>query len=241
MQKVIITALLFLSASASATTMPTGFYGKMGFGQSYRQNQDTTLNDTQSGMPLAIKDHLDFKHSNSYEIAVGYRYPQLSWLTTELALSYHSKASLDGDHVLINGSPADEKTHLHLKSTALMLSGQVDLATLFNQDNWLFHPYFGLGIGVSRNELSDLSTTLNNTSSEFKIHNTHTDFAWQGKLGVTYAATQHIILDLSYAYNDYGKATSRTAKNPTAASETLNGGSIDYRTQEVMLGMRYFF
>ncbi|MFM2481535.1 outer membrane protein [Celerinatantimonas sp. YJH-8] len=238
MQKVVIGGLLFLSASASAATMPTGLYGKVGFGQNFGFNKDTTINQSFGGTSEKFKDHLDFKRSNSYEIALGYRYPQLSWLTTEVALSYHSKMDMRGKTMVGSSETYDQPSQTSIKSTTLMFSGQIDLATYFDQDKWLLHPYVGLGVGVSHNKLEDSRVHYRTSFVRLNTNDSHTDFAWQAKLGVTYAATQHIVLDLSYAYNDYGKATSDKANY---LGSTVKLSDIDYRTQEVMLGMRYFF
>lgn len=238
--RLLISSLIFLSASTSAATMPTGFYAKLGIGQSYGKNDDFNIAATSSST-LNAKDSLDFKHSDSYQLAIGYRYPELSWLTTELSLNYNAKLKAQGDTFIINGTSYSEQSHQHIKSTTLMLSGQIDLASYFNQDDWLFHPYVGLGVGVSRNKLSDLSANEDNVSAgvvSLDNADTHTDFAWQTKLGVTYAATKHIVLDLSYAYNDYGKVK---AKSTTSGSTTYSSYEMNYRTQQIMLGMRYFF
>ncbi|MFM2477357.1 outer membrane protein [Celerinatantimonas sp. MCCC 1A17872] len=240
MKKLILSSMLLLSASASAATMPTGFYAKLGFGQSYGADQDYNLKDSYD-TSVTVHDGLDFKHSDSYELAVGYRYPQLSWLTTELALNYNSKLKLTGSSITSGTVTYDEASKLNIKSTTLMLSGQIDMASLFGQDDWMFHPYVGLGIGVSRNKLNNFKLYSSDGSSSVTLNNgdTRTDFAWQTKLGVTYAATDHIVLDLSYAYNDYGKVKSKTTDY--SSSETIYATEMDYHTQQIMLDMRYFF
>lgn len=160
--------------------MPTGFYGKIGLGKSAGINTDTVISEhldidlfhSHRATDEKIKDHLDVENNNTYEIAIGYRYPQLPWFSTELDFSYNSKASLNGNHLVLEEKNFDEPTHLNIQNTTLMAVGIVDIATYFDRDTWLFHPYIGLGLGISRNRTGSLHDHENHREFNFDTHDT---------------------------------------------------------------------
>ncbi len=236
MQKTIMIVALFFSCAVSAANDAEGLYVTLGAGQSYGQDQSYTL--TENTTPIQIAP--SFKQTHSYQFAIGYTYPQLSWLSTELTLNYNPKLNIHSDRLYYSNAYHAQISQLSIESTTLLLNNRVDLARYFNRQDWVLHPYIGFGVGVSRNRLSNFVGVEADLSTKSTLDNgnTRTDFAWQTQVGVTYALTQQVELDLSYAFNDYGKISSAaTTKN----SSSYKAYKMDYTTQQIMLNVRYFF
>lgn len=232
----------FAFAATSTTTTHTGFYGELGMGVSIPTDKDMdyhTNSDVSSQYALHMNN--DWSNAFSYQAIAGYTFASLPYLSVETTLIHNAGSDIKTGtwgQLWDGATESNDTTYtgkFRIRNTAVLVGAKVDFATLFNQDWYGFHPYAGLGIGASRNTISDLevdkgdgTTTTNATSRRA------TTFAWQAKVGVEYYFTDNIAADLEYAYNDYGKIK-------TSSTNIVGSESIDYRAQQVMMNLKYSF
>ena len=100
-------------------------------------------------------------------------------------------------------------------------------------------PYVGTGAGLAVNKISDITVTGNNASGRLE-GSTKANFAWQVEGGIGIKLSETLMLDASYRYVDLGKFQSDLTILETGneALEPLKG---DFKTHEVVLGLRYGF
>ena len=111
-----------------------------------------------------------------------------------------------------------------------------------------FTPYVGAGLGIAhlKNKLNVTATTpkvpfpINVSDTEEENH-----FAWNIGLGMNYALTDNISLDLGYRYTNYGriqKARSMSMAAYNSKMGTLGAiGKVKVESHEALLGVRYAF
>ena len=157
--------------------------------------------------PTKIDDAIAFK------LGLGYELPTHPSIATELTANYQTEADIS----LTNST---DEINSGIKSISLIYDIKWDLSTALNQD-WFIHPYLGLGAGYSWNEITGLSGADQNSS-----------FAWHAVAGAKYFINNNIALDLSYSYNDYGKAEA-----------SIDGSTVsyDYKFEQIALAMNIHF
>jgi len=101
-----------------------------------------------------------------------------------------------------------------LKTQALMLNGFYDIAT---GSAWT--PYFGIGIGWSKLDLSTPGLPLNDNDNVF---------AWQIMGGLSYELTSNWAADIQYRFFD-------------TADASINGADFDMTSNDILVGLRYSF
>ena len=143
------------------------------------------------------------------DIGVGCEFTEN--LRADVTLGYRSEAQVQ-----------DSFTSLDAKYSALTVMANVyyDIGN-FNG----FTPYVGAGVGVSRNQISDISLPATSSGG------TKTSFAYALHAGVSYDYSEALALDASYRYIDLGKGKS-------------NGDVIDYDnliSHDFRIGLRYRF
>ncbi|WP_168205879.1 outer membrane protein [Geobacter sp. FeAm09] len=97
---------------------------------------------------------------------------------------------------------------------------------LFGDRSW--SPYLGLGLGAARIEASDLRVTGQPLSGDSAF-----TFAYQAGLGVDYALSDHLNLDLGYRF--FG------AVRPNLREADGTDFRMDYYNHSVVLGLRVGF
>ena len=93
----------------------------------------------------------------------------------------------------------------------------------FKKLHTFIKPYFGLGIGVSRNKVS--SGKVNNLEglNIFTAEKRNsTSFAWNASLGVIVDVNENLFLDFTYKYMDLGKVRGRPFKVMGDTSDNNN-------------------
>lgn len=119
------------------------------------------------------------------------------------------------------------------------VTNNIGIQTLFINAYFDFHnasqftPYFGAGIGVA---FVDVEATLNeNHTIEEK---TTTNVAWNVGLGVAYAFTSSLSLDLNYRYAQFGKGKTT---NSTYSTINVHAKTDTIDAHQAMLALRYTF
>jgi len=119
-----------------------------------------------------------------------------------------------------------------ISSTSLMLNGYLEL-----ENETPFTPYIGGGVGYARVKVAGKAAMGGLFNTTIRWNDTDNVFAYQGITGITYALNDNFLFDLSYRYfvtEDF----SVTGTSNWGFSET---GKINYKSQSVMAGIRWYF
>jgi opacity protein-like surface antigen len=148
---------------------------------------------------------------------------------------------LNRDHYKLDTTrTTDNKTlQADVNSTALFINSfyEFEPSSISNKS---FVPYFGGGIGLSKNKLGTI--TRPNSSIGGK---TVEELAYKLSAGTLFSLKENLSLDVAYQYVNLGKFKSSVAAfNSSGASqadlkEALNGGEI--KSHEITIGLQYKF
>jgi opacity protein-like surface antigen len=119
-----------------------------------------------------------------------------------------------------------------LRTTAALFNVNFD----FEEENSLFTPYFGFGLGLSRSKINNIHYTFPASSATWDASATAATgvaekvkqrksfkFAWKIGLGTHLKLRDHVFLNFSYHYANLGKAPERyTLTSSTGAQNTVN-------------------
>jgi opacity protein-like surface antigen len=155
-------------------------------------------------------------------------------LRGELQYTYRGKKSFDSDLTsTFIALPPNDPAHTSVKSHALMLNAYWDLG-----NHRGFVPYVGAGIGIARNEMSNVYFTNSPFFNEV-LGQDKTNFAWSLMAGVEYQFSNRWSMDMGYRYIDLG----------SAVSDNIDTGGFwnphfkidDLAAHEITVGVRYKF
>jgi opacity protein-like surface antigen len=115
-------------------------------------------------------------------------------------------------------------------------------------------PYIGVGIGVARHKMSDVSFALSNDGSlpgpigpapsNDLSGSTKTNFAWSLMAGAAYQISHRAVLDFGYRYIDMGDVSSRRGNICTTSCGAGSQDKLevnDMSAHEFKIGLRYHF
>ena len=162
------TFLLFASVSTAPAAQAGPFY--VGVFGGYVIPNDLKVEDGES---------VDVKLKNSWAIGakVGYIFPQVKWLATELEYFYLAKQDTDQE-----GVSGDVSAH------------NVMANLLVRYPEGMIHPYAGIGIGWSWGKFNGTEPGAGS------IDESGNGFAWQILAGLNFEITQNWSADLAYRY-----------------------------------------
>lgn len=227
MKKVIITSLVSLvslasvSAAYAADTGNTGVYVSGKVGTSIVRSHGMKYDYAGSNSKSSSKS----KGAFGGGVAVGYDfYSQYQFpVRVEIASTFRGKSKSVGE--ADNGSVS---TRNKVRMDTYMLNGYYDF---HNQS--AFTPYVTAGIGIADLKLKNKFESAGQAGSS---SGSNTNFAWDVGLGVKYAVTTNVALDVSYIYTDGGKVHSDESYNDSEYRSRLKSSSSD-----IMLGASYTF
>jgi opacity protein-like surface antigen len=131
------------------------------------------------------------------------------------------------------------RTSVHKEKSAERMSAKFEKKSLLLnayydfRNSTRFTPYVGAGVGAAGvKAIFGDYTTRGDSAKNLSHSKTKTNFAWQGGLGATFAATRNVALDAGYRYVDYG-----------SVKQTSHGTSskIKAREHQLYAGVRYTF
>ncbi|MCL7744746.1 outer membrane beta-barrel protein [Guyparkeria hydrothermalis] len=216
--------------AASNLAAASDVYLKGGVGWAQNEGETATVGDL--GAP---PDRVMFESDDSiaYHLGVGYRLAE--WLDTELSLNQVDGFDLSGPYEN-DGNPSGEIGRTEVDTTSVIILGLVNLSAVLDA-SWPVEPYVGLGAGYARHDMARFNIT--NDSATINS-DTSGGFAWKVLLGATYPVSEHMSLDASYAYTDYGEAKSSLAAYERGGALQLNSPlTVDIRSHELSLSLRY--
>lgn len=224
-------------APVGADAQEAGLYlrGDLGIAVS----PDTEFTDKDPASPDAllgtIKTEGDFGNSVLLGIGLGYRVNDLFRIEATLGylpgLSFSGRDDIDPDNV----------TTADATSLVAMVAGYVNLGRFVAADR--INPYVGAGIGVARNELDDVQTTLWSGSRWSVPSGTSTGLAWMLAAGVSIEATPSVTVDLGYRYLDLGQAETDAGIVQTSGGARFQatGMEADLSAHVFNVGLRYTY
>ena len=200
-----LTLMVGSAGSASAGDGSTATSPYVGFGLGFSDTQNSDIDD---GTDRKVK----FGRDPIGSVFGGYKYDNGWRAEAEL-----TRRSADVDSVAGTSASGD------LQSTSLLVNVLRD----FGMDS-PFTPYVGLGAGISRVELGNVSPF-----GASSIDDTDWALATQGIAGVSYALNDNIDLFGDYRYF--------MLHNVGMKTQAGNSASFDSRSHSIMLGLRYNF
>jgi opacity protein-like surface antigen len=149
--------------------------------------------------------HKDFGSAPIFGIGVGYQFN--NWLRADVTGEYRGKSVFHGYDIVTSGGNMYTDEYRAMKSEWLVLANlYADLGT------WgAFTPFVGVGIGGSRNTISnflDVCTTCPGGGVAHGIEASKFGFAWAAHAGIAYKVTHNVTVEFAYRYVNLGDALS---------------------------------
>jgi opacity protein-like surface antigen len=186
--KLLAAASVFAAAGIGTAQAQAGTtYVRIDGGWSFGRDADLRRDDT---LPLD-----DIGNSPIVSVGIGHRFTPA--FRGEITLSHRSGYELN-DTDPIGG----DKFRADITATTVMAHFYVDFS-----DTGRFVPYIGLGLGVSRNEMDDITVTGPSVPGGIMIvqGDTTTAAAAQFAFGAAFEITRSIAFDASYRLTGLGK------------------------------------
>jgi len=191
--------------SMQVAEFASGWYLRGDIG--YRYNKMSDLVTQPMAVARGIKDHV------AVGGGVGYKY---EWLRADVTLDYGLRTSVSGD-----GGGVVGRYDGKIDSLTALFNGYVDLG-----DWGGLTPYIGAGIGVSRDNVSE----LNGVAGWRRIE--RWDLAWAAMAGASIQIMPQLSLDVGYRYLRLGDALADDAAGNRIRFKGLT-------SQEVRVGLRF--
>lgn len=220
MKKILYLALVAASFSGIANAND-GIYASVKAGISHTEFKDSSY--SADGEVSNNRSKYETVYPSIYT-AVGYDFSTISPITARAELEYSYKHADDFNPTLANKNLT--RINNELTTQALMLNGFYDFK---NKSD--FTPYISAGVGLTH--LKNKQTLENHQRSST---NTDNHFTWSAGVGVAYAVSQDVALDLSYRYVDAGEFN---FKNSLGNRDTKT--DVKLVSNEYLLGVRYNF
>jgi opacity protein-like surface antigen len=183
----------------------------------------------------------DFGSSSTYGGGIGIKIPvDNTGFSFRLDLTGSGNPSLGGSNhtgTLDDGTPVSAK---------VKLNADTYLATAYIDMNvgLPVTPFVGFGLGGAHKRVGTLIYSGPAGAFAAVQGNSHSDLAWTGTVGATYAVMPEIEIDLAYRYIDAGKVESGIGFTDltNGTTQTLNG-EISSRLQihQFTAAVRYLF
>lgn len=259
--KLILTASAAFAAMAMATAaaaeQPSGWYAAGDLGGNWKSDQKLKSDNTTGVANNYYRYNLSTKDLNGAGFArLGYRFND-HW-RVELEGGYRP-GTIDkavGPRTLFPGDSASGKApdsaicgvvtatacsdpRGHLNQTSLMVNAVRDLMS-----DYRFHPFIGAGVG-----LDSVSTSVNGvvsrTGQTINIKGNKVEPAIQGLLGVAYAMSDRLSMEIGYRLMFVGKMKYNSSVSALPAGPNVppapGGFSGDFTNQSLTIGLRYTF
>ena len=127
----------------------------------------------------------------------------------------------------------------NISSKSIFINGFYDFQS-FSLGSTPISPYLGGGVGISKNDMSNITVTNNGVpNGNVGDGKTIGQFAYKLTAGTLISMTENFSVDINYQYVNLGSFKSTTTYNNGTLDEPINGGEI--KTQELMVGLQYKF
>jgi opacity protein-like surface antigen len=183
----------------------------------------------------------DFGNSGVYGGGIGLKMPiDNTGVSIRIDLTGSVLPNLGGSNhtgMLDDGSTVNAKVKLNTVTYLATVYADVDVGLPVV-------PYVGFGLGGAEKRIG--TVVYSGPAGAFASVNgtNHTDLAWSGTVGATYAVIPHLELDLSYRYTYAGKAESGTnfTDLSNGVTQTLDSNiSSHVQLHQFVAAIRYLF
>lgn len=219
MKKILLTSLVATLAVSAANAMTVSPY--VGAHMSYNNSEIET-----TAKIAGVKQGTEttkFSGNLGYGIAAGAKFDfEDSFISARAEAEFsrtHIKADLEATEI---GGGSDSITFADVADNVALFNvyGDIDTTTAFT-------PYISAGIGYHWAKSSDSMLDKNGGD----MH----DIAWQLGAGISYAANEHVSLDLGYRYLRADWSEDWTSHGKKVEADT------DFTTHQVRFGAKYTF
>ncbi len=171
-------------------------------------------------------------------------------LRTELELGWNSKAGDDNLYnIVIKSDNSGKYNGEHYQVNTSVWTGMFNVYYDIDTGTKLM-PYINAGVGYAH--LKTKAHTWGNCGApanhyDFLFKEEANNFAWNIGLGVSYALTDNLSVDLGYRYTDFGNIKSNPTINDSLGKVMgvdgpfIIDGDMKFYMHEVNLGLRYAF
>jgi len=237
MKKLLAALLLTLPTMVVAIDLD-GYYITAKGGAS--KSMDTGVTSfTSLGDVFSIEDN-DLSLGTAFGFSVG------KYLTDNFRLEIEALRRTGYDFKGIQNSRFAEDVTADIQTTSLFINGFYDFQP-FTIGDTPVTPYFGGGVGISRNKMGT-ATAPTNVDVSYIGDNKINQFAYKLSAGTLFSLTEQLSLDVNYQYVNLGAFKGGTSQYVVTAfgegpgpdlGRGINGGDI--KTQELMVGLQYTF
>lgn len=177
---------------------------------------------------------IGFDSAPLFGLGFGYQYND--WMRFDVTGEFRGRANFHGLDI-VNASYTDE--YRASKSEWLFLANAyVDLGTW-----WCTTPFVGVGVGFSRNTISnflDTCTTCPGGGVAFAATESQWNFAWALHAGLAFKATPTMTVELAYRYVSLGDATSGDIITYQGTNNVFNPMQFkDITSHDFKVGLRF--
>jgi opacity protein-like surface antigen len=215
-----------------------GWYirGHIGMSNQYHDELTSSLFLEPSILAYGFHDEGGFSSAPLFGAGVGYQFND--YLRGDLTVEYRGKSDFDALDFVTNINGTTTNDYRAKKSEWLVLANAyVDAGDFYG-----IVPYFGAGVGASRNTISHFrDINIINGGGGWADEESKWNFAWALHAGLGIKATDRLTVDLGYSFVSLGDGQTGTLHNDDPAFDIPNDGFTfnDIYSHDLKLGVRY--
>ena len=185
----------------------------------------------------------EIKPASSFQLGIGRDIGNR--FRVEFVALYKPNFTFDGN---ANFLAADREQHVRARLSSFIgfISCFIDFHAVGDRIPGPISPYVGVGVGASRNRISQTVMTFPATSTMVP-GDRHSDFAWSATAGIAIPVNDQLKLDLAWRLSDFGKVQTGQGmgsvvwRNGAREPLALNLGATQARLKGsgVSLSLRY--
>ena len=176
----------------------------------------------------------DFDSSMTFGGGVGYQFN--NWFRADLTAEYRGKANFHGLEIINSGGFSTDEYHASKSEWLVLANAYADLGTW-----WCVTPFVGVGIGTSRNTISNF-TDINtpNNGVAYGVNTSQWQFAYAAYAGLSYKVNNSFTVELAYRYLNMGNGLTGDLQTFNGFNNVVNPTTFkDITSQDVRLGVRW--
>ncbi|MBN8981275.1 MAG: porin family protein [Rhizobiales bacterium] len=178
----------------------------------------------------------DFDSAMTFGGGVGYQFN--SWFRVDGTVEYRGKSNFHGLEIISNGGAVigTDEYHASKSEWLVLANAYADLGTW-----WCVTPFIGVGVGTSRNTISNF-TDINtpNAGVAYGLNSSQWQFAYAAYAGLSYKVNNSFTVELAYRYLNMGDGISGDLQTFTGINAVYNPTTFKTLTsQDVRLGVRW--
>ena len=189
----------------------------------------------------------DIQPDNDLSLGTAFGFSVGKYVTDNFRLEIEALRRTGYDFKGIRNNIDTQDLTADIQTTSLFINGFYDFQP-FSIGDTPVTPYFGGGVGISRNKVGT-ATAPSNTAVSYIGDNKINQFAYKLSAGTLVSITEQLSLDVNYQYVNLGAFKGGTSQYDITFGvgegpapdllKGINGGDI--KAQELMVGLQYTF